>query len=48
MISYALVYTFLAIAMGDMVYVVGTPWVTPNPRKISWKRSRRDINTAHG
>lgn len=32
--SYALVYAFLAIAMGAMTYVVGTPWLTPKPRKI--------------
>jgi len=27
--TYALVYAFLAIAMGAMVYVIGTPWWTP-------------------
>jgi hypothetical protein len=29
MISHAFVYAFLAIALGAMVYVVGTPWWTP-------------------
>jgi hypothetical protein len=48
MISYALVYTFLAIAMGAMIYVVGTPWLTPKPRKIGRKKSRGDTTTAHG
>ena len=45
MISYALVYAFLAIAMGAMVYIVGTPWLTPKPRKIGRKRSRGVTNT---
>jgi hypothetical protein len=35
--SYALVYAFLAIAMGAMVYVIGTPWLTPKSRKIDRK-----------
>jgi hypothetical protein len=42
--SYALVYTFLAIAMGAMVYVVGTPWLTPKPRKIGRKKNWRNCN----
>ncbi len=48
MISYALVYTFLAIAMGAMIYVVGTPWLTPKPRKIGRKKSRTGTHTTHG
>lgn len=40
MISYALVYTFLVIATGAMVYVVGTPWWTPKPRRIRLKKSK--------
>jgi len=43
MISYALVYTFLAIAMGAMVYVVGTPWWTPKPRRIRLRRSQDGV-----
>lgn len=29
MTAHILVYIFLAIALGAMVYVVGTPWLTP-------------------
>ncbi len=32
MTSYFIVYAFLFIALGAMVYVVGTPWLTPKPR----------------
>jgi hypothetical protein len=32
MIAYGLVYAFLAIVMGAIVFVVGTPWLTPKPR----------------
>ena len=35
MISHFIVYTFLFIAMGAMVYVVGTPWLTPKPRNAA-------------
>ena len=46
--SYALVYTFLAIAIGAMIFVIGTPWLTPKPRKIDRKKTQVDINTTHG
>jgi hypothetical protein len=42
MIAHVLVYVFLAIALGFMVYIVGTPWLTPKAstsRKKSHKRS---------
>jgi hypothetical protein len=29
MTAHILVYLFLAIALGFMVYIVGTPWLTP-------------------
>ena len=35
--SYALVYALLGMAMGAMVYVVGTPWWTPKSHRISWR-----------
>jgi len=47
MSAYVLVYAILAIVMGAMVYVVGTPWLTPKPRKIGQRRSRKDISNAH-
>jgi len=47
MIAYVLVYAFLAIMMGAMVYVVGTPWLTPKPRKIGRRRSQKDISNTH-
>ena len=47
MSAYVLVYAFLAIVMGAMVYVVGTPWFTPKPRKIGRRRSQEDISNAH-
>ena len=45
--AYVLVYAILAIVMGAMVYVVGTPWLTPKPRKIGRRRSRKGISKAH-
>jgi hypothetical protein len=47
MTTYVLVYAFLAILMGAMVYVVGTPWITPKPRKNGPNRSQEDISQAH-
>ena len=41
MIRYALVYTFLAIIMAALVYVIGMPW-TSNRRKYARYRARRD------
>jgi len=41
--SYALVYAFLGIAMGAMVYVVGTPWWTPKSHKISWTEAQKRV-----
>ena len=45
--AYVLVYAFLAIVMGATLYVVGTPWLTPKPRKIGRRRSQEDISKAH-
>jgi len=47
MSAYVLVYAILAIVMGAMVYVVGTPWLTPKPRKIGRRKSRQDISNIH-
>ena len=47
MSAYVLVYAFLAIVMVAMVYVVGTPWLTPKPRKIGRRRSQKDISNTH-
>lgn len=43
MTAHILVYIILAIALGAMVYVVGTPWLTPKAHsghKKPHKRSR--------
>ena len=47
MTTYVLVYAFLAILMGAMLYVVGTPWLTPKPHKKGPNRSQEDISKAH-
>ena len=47
MITHVLVYAFLAIALGAMLYVVGMPWLTPKPRKFGQERSPEDISNAH-
>jgi hypothetical protein len=41
--TYALVYAFLAIAMGAMVYVIGTPWWTPKSREIGYRESQNGV-----
>jgi hypothetical protein len=46
--AYIFVYTFLAILIGAMVYVIGTPWIAPRPRNIRRNRSREDMNHIHG
>jgi hypothetical protein len=38
MIAHILVYAFLAIALGAMLYVVGMPWKSPKAREISHER----------
>jgi len=45
--AYVLVYAFLGILMGAMVYVVGTPWLTLKPRKTGRRRTQEDVSTAH-
>ncbi len=45
--AHVVVYTLLAIVMGALVYVVGTPWLTPKPRRIGRKRSQKNISNAH-
>jgi hypothetical protein len=44
MIRYALVYTFLAIVMAALVYVIGMPWISRR-RKTAWDGARRDRPT---
>ena len=46
MSAYVLVYAFLAIVMGAVLYVVGTPWITPRPLKNGRERSKEDIGNA--
>jgi hypothetical protein len=41
MTAHVLVYVFLAIALGFMVYVVGTPWLTPKASPSRKKPHRR-------
>jgi hypothetical protein len=41
MIRYALVYTFLAVFMAALVYVIGMPW-TSKRRKTAWDHRRED------
>ena len=40
MIRYAIVYTFLAIIMAALVYVIGIPW-TSNRREYARYKARR-------
>jgi len=35
MIRYALVYTFLAVVMAALVYVIGMPWISRR-RRTAW------------
>ena len=37
---YLIVYTFLAIIMAALVFVIGMPWTT-NRRGFAWSRARR-------
>jgi len=46
--AYIIVYAFLAILIGAMVYVVGTPWLSPKPHKIRRRSSREDVSHIHG
>ena len=41
MTAHILVYLFLAIALGFMVYIVGTPWLTPKASTSRKKPQRR-------
>jgi len=41
MTAHVLVYIFLVIALGFMVYVVGTPWLTPKESASQKKPQRR-------
>jgi len=47
MIGHILVYAFLAIVLGAMVFVIGIPWLTPKPRHIDRTRSQEEISHAH-
>ena len=42
MIRYALVYTFLAIIMVALVFVIGMPWKLER-RKTRWANRPRDL-----
>lgn len=39
MIAHVFTYAFLAILMAAMLWVVGTPWLSPKPRKMARRRS---------
>ena len=41
--TYILVYAFLGIAMGAMVYVIGTPWWTPKSHRSNWKEAQVSV-----
>jgi len=43
MTSYSIVYAFLFIALGAMVYVVGTPWVTPKLRNAALEKPQDGV-----
>ena len=43
MTSHFIVYAFLSIAMGAMVYVVGTPWLTPKPRNAALVKPQEGV-----
>lgn len=43
MTAHWFVYTFLFIAMGAMVYVVGTPWLTPKPRNAALVKPQEGV-----
>jgi hypothetical protein len=47
MIAYVLVYAFLAVSLGAMLYVVGTPWITPKSRIDSRRKARKNIGNVH-
>jgi len=48
MTAHVLVYVFLAIALGFMVYVVGTPWLTPKASPSRKKPHRRSESSGRG
>ena len=43
MTSHFIVYVFLFIALGAMVYVVGTPWLTPKLRNAALEKPQEDV-----
>ena len=43
MTSHFLVYAFLSIAMGAMLYVVGIPWLTPKPRNGALEKPQEGV-----
>jgi hypothetical protein len=47
MTTYIFLYAFLAIALGAMIWVVGTPWLTPKPSTNGRRMTQEDISKAH-
>ena len=43
MTAHFIVYAFLSIAIGAMVYVVGTPWLTPKPRNAALVKPQEGV-----
>jgi hypothetical protein len=48
MTAHVLVYVFLAIALGFMVYVIGTPWLTPKASPSRRKPHRHSEFSGRG
>jgi hypothetical protein len=45
MIRYTLVYTFLAVVMAALVFVIGLPWVSKR-RKTAWDGAHENHQSA--
>ena len=46
--AHVLVYIFLAIALAFMVYIVGTPWLTPKAQETRKKPHTRGRSHRRG
>ena len=43
MTAHFFVYAFLVIAMGAMLFVVGTPWLTPKPLNGALEKPQKGV-----
>jgi len=48
MTAHVLVYVFIGVALGFMVYIVGTPWLTPKASVSRKKPHRRGKPSGRG